>query len=218
MVILFTLWFILNWQFPTWLWIGAGFFYIISLKPKKKIKKRVPFSTAVLPLSLALAIIFGKNILGDPILPNDISKWNIIGIFAGSVFIRLVIASPIIKKQISKNKNSNNNVTIHGGGIELNDDSDDDELKLYLKITNKEKNKTSNFKLSLENGFIKEKFVQNVILKNIQNSWNDPIFKDDSGKPLFDLNELYNKAKNNPIKGELLSIDNEKISIIISIK
>ena len=145
-------------------------------------------------------------------------EWNIIGIFAGSVFIRLVIASPVIKKQISKNKNSNNNVTIHGSGIELNDDSDDDELKLYLKITNKEKNKTSNFKLSLGNGFFKEKFVQNVILKNIQNSWNNPIFKDDSGKPLFDINELYNRAKNNPIKGELLSIDNEKVSIIISIK
>ena len=218
MVILFTLWFILDWQFPTWLWLGAGLFYIISLKPKKKIKKRVPFSTAILPLSLALAIVFGEDILGNPILPNHISNWSILGIFLGSIFIRLVIASPVIKKQLSKNKNSNNDVTIHGGGIELNEDSDDDELKLHIKIKNKEKNKTSNFKLNLENGFIKEKFVQNFILKNIHNSWKDPIFKDDSGKPLFDINKLYNQAKNNPIKGELLSIDNEKVSIIISIK
>jgi len=56
MIILFTLWFILQWQFPTWLWIFSGFFYVVSLRPKKKVKKQVSFNTKTLPLYLALAI------------------------------------------------------------------------------------------------------------------------------------------------------------------
>ena len=122
MIILFTLWFILQWQFPTWLWVFSGFFYVISLRPKKKIKKQVSFSTKVLPLYLALAIIFGKDILGNSILPETTSVWVVIGILIGSVFIRLIVASPVIKKEISKSKKSNKNVTIHGIGFTVIDD------------------------------------------------------------------------------------------------
>ena len=43
-------------------------------------------------------------------------------------------------------------------------------------------------------------------------------FYDESGNPLFDIHEIYDKAKKNPVKGEILSIDNEKVSIVISIK
>ena len=215
MIILFTLWFVLQWQFPTWLWIFSGFFYAISLRPKKKIKKQVSFNTKVLPLYLALAIIFGKDILGNPILPEATSIWVVIGILIGSVFIRLIVASPIIKKEISKSKKSNKNVTIHGSGFTVNDD--DDELKLHIKIKNKGKNKSSNFKISLENGFIREAFVKNIFIKSMQNAWKDPVFHDESGKPLFDIHEIYNKAKKNPIRGEILSIDNEKVTIVISI-
>ena len=214
MIILFTLWFILQWQFPTWLWVFSGFFYIISLRPKKKIKKQVSFSTKVLPLYLALAIIFGKDILGNPILPETTSIWVVIGILIGSVFIRLIVASPVIKKEISKSKKSNKNVTIHGSGFTINDD--DAELNLHIKIKNKEKNKTSNFKISLESGFIAN-FIQNIALKGMQNAWKDPVFHDESGKPLFNIHEIYNKAKKNPIRGEILSIDNEKVTIVISI-
>ena len=216
MIILFTLWFVLQWQFPTWLWIVSGFFYVISLRPKKKIKKQVSFSTKVLPLYLALAIIFGVDLLGNPILPDSISVWVVIGILIGSVFIRLVVASPVIKNEISKSKKNDSKpeVTIHGGGVVISDD--EDELKLYIKIKNKEKNKTSNFKISLESGFIAN-FIQNIALKGMQNAWKDPVFRDESGKPLFDIQEIYNKAKKNPIRGEILSIDNEKVRIVISI-
>ena len=215
MIILFTLWFVLQWQFPTWLWIFSGFFYAISLRPKKKIKKQVSFNTKVLPLYLALAIIFGKDILGNPILPEATSIWVVIGILIGSVFIRLIVASPVIKKQISKSKNNDNNsnVTIHGSGFTINDD---DELKLYIKIKNKEKNKSSNFKISLENGLFAN-FIQNIALKGMKNAWKDPVFHDESGKPLFDIHEIYDKAKKNPIRGEILTIDNEKVTITISI-
>ena len=215
MIILFTLWFVLQWQFPTWLWILSGFFYVISLRPKKKIKKQVSFGTKILPLYLALAIIFGKNELGNSVLPENSSIWIVIGILMGSVFIRLIVASPVIRKEISKSKKSDSksNVIIQGEGILV----DDDELKLHIKIINKEKNKTSNFKISLDNGFIKEIFVKNVIIKGMQNAWKDPVFHDESGNPLFDVYEIYNKAKKNPIRGEILTIDNEKVTIAISI-
>jgi len=215
MVILFSLWFILQWQFPTWLWVISGFFYVFSLRPKKKIKKQISFRTQVLPFSLALAIIFGVDALGNPILPENSSVWIVVGIFLGAIFIRLIVASPIIKKQISKSKKSddNPNVTIHGGGIM----TDDDELKLHIKIKNKEKNKNSNFKISLENGFFAN-FMQNIALKGMQNAWKDSAFHDESGKPLFDIHEIYDKAKKNPIRGEILTIDNEKVKIVISIK
>ena len=216
MIILFTLWFVLQWQFPTWLWIFSGFFYVISLKPKKKIKKQVSFDAKVLPLYLALAIIFGVDSLGNPIIPESSSVWVVVGIFLGAIFIRLIVASPIIKKEISKSKKSNKNVTIHGSGFTVNDD--DDELKLHIKIKNKEKNKSSNFKISLENGFIKEAFVKNIFIKGMQNAWKDPAFHDESGKPLFDIHEIFDKAKKNPIRGEILTIDNEKVTIVISIK
>ena len=217
MVVLFALWFILQWQFPTWLWIISGLFYVISLSPKKKIKKQIPFKTPVLPLSLALAIIFGVDPLGNPILPDSSSVWAVVGIFIGAIFIRLIVASPIIKKQISKSKKNddNPNVTIHGSGIITDDD--EDELKLHIKIKNKEKNKSSNFKISLETGFFAN-FMQNIALKGMQNAWKDPAFQDESGKPLFDIYEIYEKAKKNPTRGELLTIDNEKVIISISIK
>ena len=217
MVVLFTLWFVLQWQFPSWLWILSGLFYVISLRPKKKIKKQIPFKTKVLLISLAFAIIFGKDVLGNPILPETSSVWVIFGILLGSVFIRLIVASPVIKSQISKSKKNDKNpdVTIHGSGIITDDD---DELKLRIKIKNKEKNKTSNFKISLENGFIKEKIVKNIILKNIKNAWKDPVFHDESGEPLFDIHKIYDEAKKNPIRGEILTIDNEKVTIVISIK
>ena len=139
--------------------------------------------------------------------------WRAAGTFLGAIIIRLIVASPIIKKQISKNKNNkdNSNITIHGGGIIT--DEDDDELKLHIKIKNKEKNKNSNFKISLENGLFIN-LMQNIALKGMKNA----AFHDESGKPLFDINEIFDKAKKNPIKGEILTIDNDKVTINILIK
>ena len=92
MVILFSLWFILQWQFPSWLWILSGFFYVISLRPKKKIKKQISFRTQVLPFSLALAIIFGVDKIGNPILPASSSAWVVIGVFLGAIFVMVWVA------------------------------------------------------------------------------------------------------------------------------
>jgi len=213
MVILFALWFILQWQFPTWLWIFSGFFYVISLKPRKKVKKQIFLGGKVLPLYLALAIIFGQDMMGNPILPETSSVWVVIGILIGSIFIRMIVASPVIKKEFSKGKKTKKNVTITGDGVVVNDE--DEGLNLHIAINNKEKNKSSNFKLNLENGFISELFIKKIVIKGIQENH---VFKDDSGKPLFNIYDIYEKAKKNPKIGEILSIDNEKVTVIISIK
>ena len=47
---------------------------------------------------------------------------------------------------------------------------------------------------------------------------NNSQYKDDEGNPFFDLEEIYNKAKKNPVRGEILSIDNDKVTVTISIK
>mgnify|MGYP001338428713 CR=1 FL=1 len=213
MVILFALWFILQWQFPTWLWIVSGFFYVISLRPKKKIKKQIPIDNNVLPLYLVLALIFGTDAMGNAILPTTSSVWVVIGISLGSILIRIIVASPIIKNEFSKTKNNNKNITITGDGVIVNDE--DEELKLHIEVTNKEKNKSSNFKVNLENGFISDFFLKKMLLKGIKENY---VFKDDSGQPLFNIFDIYDKAKKNPEKGEVLSIDNEKVAVVISIK
>ena len=213
MVILFALWFILKWQFPTWLWIFSGFFYIVSLNPRKKAKKQIPIGGKVLPLYLALALIFGRDIMGDSILPETSSIWVVIAISIGSVIIRMIVASPMIRKEFLKTKKINNNFTITGDGVIIDDK--DEGSKLHISINNKTKNKNSNFKINLETGFISEFFFKKLLISGIQENY---IFNDDSGKPLCDIYDIYDKAKKNPKKGEVLNIDNEEVTVIISIK
>ena len=52
----------------------------------------------------------------------------------------------------------------------------------------------------------------------MKKAWKDPQFLDEAGNPLFDIDEIFNKAKKNPVKGEIISIDNEKVNISIFIK
>ena len=62
-------------------------------------------------------------------------------------------------------------------------------------------------------------FVRKVVLKGMKKGWeNNSQYKDDEGNPFFDLEEIYNKAKKNPVRGEILSIDNDKVTVTISIK
>ena len=217
MIILITLYLVFGWQFPMWLWILSGFFLLTSLFSRKdKIKKTG--EGIVLPLSLALGLIFGTNASGEFIFPEDVSVWVVIGILIGSFVLRLALARPdkMIRKEWSKKKK------VKDSNVEVNintTNDDDDELKLHFSVINKEKNKTSNFKITLNNGFIKEKFVENVILKGMKKGWeNNPDYQDNDGKPLFDIEEIYNEAKKNPIRGEIITIDNEKVNVTISIK
>ena len=72
MVILFTFWYILGWQFPTWLWVLSGIFFSLKLRKSvnriisgirresvKKSSSSYPDTSMGLPLSLALGLVFG---------------------------------------------------------------------------------------------------------------------------------------------------------------
>jgi len=96
MVILFTFWYILGWQFPTWLWVLSGIFF--SLKLRKTVKRIVsgirreslkkssssyPDTSMGLPLSLALGLVFGSLSDGSSII-DDGQGWTILFILIGS--------------------------------------------------------------------------------------------------------------------------------------
>ena len=95
MVILFTFWYILGWQFPTWLWVLSGIFF--SLKLRKTIKRIIagirgesvkrkssyPDTSMGLPLSLALGLVFGSLSDGSSIIAGG-QGWTILLILIGS--------------------------------------------------------------------------------------------------------------------------------------
>jgi len=95
MVILFTLWLILKWTFPTWLWVLSGIFF--SLKMRKSIKRIIagirgesvkrkssyPDTSLGLPLSLALGLVFGALPDGSSIIADG-QGWTILFILIGS--------------------------------------------------------------------------------------------------------------------------------------
>ena len=95
MVILFTFWYILGWQFPTWLWVLSGIFF--SLKLRKSVnriissirsetikgKSSYPDTSMGLPLSLALGLVFGSLSDGSSIIADG-QGWTILFILIGS--------------------------------------------------------------------------------------------------------------------------------------
>ena len=214
MVILFTLWYLLNWQFPTWLWVVAGLLLLGALTSPNKRKKRYKVIRSIqLPLPLLMALIFGTDVLGNSILPSDVTFWSFVLVVFASIILNSFTsrADKEIKKAYYKAKAKDEDNEEDGGSKVEIDINSDDELKLNINIKNKEKNKSSNFNIGLENGFIKELFIKNIVLKGIkQNS--------DLKDANFDLVDLYKKAVKNPVKGPLLTVDNEKVIIVISIK
>jgi len=95
MVILFTFWYILGWQFPTWLWVLSSIFF--SLKMRKSIKRIVagirgesvkrkssyPDTSMGLPLSIALGLVYGNLPNGASIIADG-QGWTILFILIGS--------------------------------------------------------------------------------------------------------------------------------------
>ena len=96
MVILFTFWYILAWQFPTWLWVLSGILF--SLKIRKYVKQIIadirgeqvkskkssyPDTSMGLPLSLALGLVYGALPDGSSIIADG-QGWTILFIIIGS--------------------------------------------------------------------------------------------------------------------------------------
>ena len=95
MVILFTFWYLLGWQFPAWLWVLSGIFFALKLrKSTKRIiagirgesvkrKSSYPDTSMGLPLSIALGLVYGNLPNGASIIADG-QGWTILFILIGS--------------------------------------------------------------------------------------------------------------------------------------
>ena len=159
MVILFTFWYILGWQFPTWLWVLSGIFFTFKLRRSvnriisgirgesvKSRKSSYPDMSIGLPLTLALGLVYGA-------LPNESSiiadgqGWTILFIIIGSG----ILAGGVTFDSSSKTKKkSSENVK----SVEVSEETPTDTegipgRKIKIKVI-KDGKKTTNITLSLK--------------------------------------------------------------------
>ena len=158
MVILFTFWYILGWQFPTWLWVLSGIFF--SLKMRKSIKRIVagirgesvkrkssyPDTSLGLPLSLALGLVFGALPDGSSIIADG-QGWTILLILIGSG----ILVGGVSFNSSTKSKKKSTDIKV---STNLAEESAPDEegvpgRKLKIKVL-KDGKKTTNITLSLK--------------------------------------------------------------------
>ena len=159
MVILFTFWYLLGWQFPAWLWVLSGIFFTLKLRKSTKriiegirgetVKSRsssYPDTSMGLPLSLALGLVFGNLPNGASIIVDG-QGWTILfiligtGILAGGITFN---SSRKSKKKSSENKLQTDIVEEVSSGKE-----GIPGRKLIIKIL-KDGKKTTNITLSLK--------------------------------------------------------------------
>lgn len=158
MVILFTFWYILGWQFPTWLWVLSGIFF--SLKLRKTIKRIIagirgesvkrkssyPDTSMGLPLSLALGLVFGSLSDGSSIIADG-QGWTILLILIGSG----ILVGGVSFNSSTKSKKKSTDIKV---STNLAEESAPDEegvpgRKLKIKVL-KDGEKTTNITLSLK--------------------------------------------------------------------
>ena len=152
-----------------------------------------------------MAFVFGKDVSGFPILPSDVSFWSFAFVILSAMVLKSFISRPdkIFKKWRAEEKEDGQKVD-----IKINDS--DDELRLNINIKNKEKNKSSNFSVGLDHHFIKKLFIKKTYLRAIKEN---PDLKNVD----FNIDDIYSEASKNRIKGEILTVDNEKVTIVISV-
>ena len=168
MVILFTFWYLLGWQFPTWLWVLSGIFFSFKLRKSIKriiagirgesVKKRsssYPDTSVGLPLSLALGLVYG-------VLPDGRS---IIADGQGWTILFILIASGILASGISfnsstktKKKSAENKKSSELSETSLSNEKGIPGKKLKIKVI-KDGKKTTNITLSLKMVRFLGKFV-----------------------------------------------------------
>ena len=158
MVILFTFWFILGWQFPTWLWVLSGIFF--SLKLRKTIKRIIagirgesvkrkssyPDTSLGLPLSLALGLVFGSLSDGSSIIAAG-QGWTILLILIGSG----ILAGGVSFNSSTKSKKKSTDIKVSTNLAEESAPGEEGVpgRKLNIKVL-KDGKKTTNITLSLK--------------------------------------------------------------------
>ena len=158
MVILFTFWYILGWQFPTWLWVLSGIFFLLKLRKSVnriisgirgetiKGKSSYPDTSMGLPLSLALGLVFGSLSDGSLII-TDGQGWTILFILIGSG----ILAGGVSFNSSTKSKKKSSDIKV---STNLAEESAPDEegvpgRKLKIKVL-KDGKKTTNITLNLK--------------------------------------------------------------------
>ena len=159
MVILFTFWYILGWQFPTWLWVLSGIFFTFKLRNSvnriisgirgesvKSRKSSYPDTSMGLPLTLALGLVYGALPNGSSIIADG-QGWTIFFILIGSG----ILAGGVSFNSSTKSKKKSTDIKV---STNLAEESAPGEegipgRKLNIKVI-KDGKKTTNITLSLK--------------------------------------------------------------------
>ena len=168
MVILFTFWYILAWQFPTCLWVLSGLFFALKLRKSTKriiagirgesVKNRslsYPDTSIGLPLSIGLGLVFGTLSNGSSIIADG-QGWTILFILIGSG----MLAGGITFNSSTKTKKKSK-ADLHSSELADTTSSTKEGIpgrKLKIKVI-KDGKKTTNITLNLKMARFLGKFV-----------------------------------------------------------
>ena len=168
MVILFTFWYILAWQFPTWLWVLSGIFFALKLRKSteqiivgikgESIKRKsslFPNTSMGLPLSLALGLVYGALPDGSSIIAEG-QGWTILFILIGSG----MLAGGVTFNSSTKTKKKSK-ADLHSSELADTTTSTEEGIpgrKLKIKVI-KDGKKTTNITLNLKMARFLAKFV-----------------------------------------------------------
>ena len=213
MVILFTLWLILKWTFPIWLWVLSGIIFTGHIvktgknirdvsKGKYKNKKNtiIGSQSAILPVFLALALSFGSLPSGNYIIVDG-QGWIILFI----LIISGILSGAVISVN-SSNKKAKNISVETDGEIKTEENSENNESEgknLIIRVDKNGKNK-SNFKISLKMARIFSRIIPNKAREEME-------------KKGIDLGEVIQQIKEGAEVGVLAEVDDGNEHIIISI-
>ena len=208
MIILFTLWLILNWTFPTWLWIISGVIFAsqmgkvgknihnISKRNYKNNKKSVIGSqSTALPLFLALALVFGSFPNGNSII-QDGQGWTILFI--------LIISGILSGGTVHINNKKSKNISVEPDGEIIKQNIPLKGKNLIIKIDKNGKNK-SKYKINLSAA----RFFSRMIPKKAREKM------EEKG---INLNDIIKQVRETSDIGVLAEIEDNDEHITISIE
>jgi len=213
MLILFTFWYILAWQFPTWLWVLSGIFFALKLRKSteriiagikgESIKRKsslFPDTSMGLPLSLALGLVYGALPDGSSIIAEG-QGWIILFILIGSgILAGGVTFNSSTKKKKSQKKDAPSELSIKS----TTEKEGVPGRKLKIKVI-KDGKKTTNITLNLKMIRMFGKFVPGKA-------------KAEMSEKGIDLDAILEQVKDGADVGVLAEVQDGKDQVFISIE
>jgi hypothetical protein len=214
MVILFTLWLILKWSFPTWLWVIGGLLFaghiaktgkgirdISKGNYKRKKKTSIGSQSAMLPVFLALALTFGSLPDGNAII-QDGQGWIILFI----LILSGLLTGAVVTANSSNKKKKKISVKSDGEIIKEahSEDSASEGKNLVIRVDEGGKNK-SNFKINLKVARMFSKMIPKKAREEME-------------KKGIDLNDVIQQIKDKAEVGVLAEVEDGNEHITISIE